>query len=112
MRDTSPRAAICSAHAGLAMATTASGRNVGRTWRSPSSCSRRWCSSGSVAASVVQSTSMLKRSRSARRELRAGELLLQVVVDPLRALAVEALVHAEHLDQLGGEPQAGRRAAE
>ncbi len=49
------------------MLTTASGRKVGST-RPPQPDSRmaRWCSSESVAASVVHNTSMLKRSNSAR----------------------------------------------
>jgi hypothetical protein len=47
-----------------------------------------------------------------RRVLAARESLLQVVVQPLRALPVWLLGYAEHVNQLVGEPKTGRGTAE
>ncbi len=54
-------------HVGESTAKSASGRKVGITRPShPEAASARWCSSPSVAASVVASTSMPNVRKSAR----------------------------------------------
>jgi hypothetical protein len=48
----------------------------------------------------------------ARSKLGARELLCEMVIDPLRALAGQLLVNPEDVDELVLEPEAGRSAAE
>ena len=96
--------AISSAQPACRMSIARSGRNVGRTSPAQPDIRMRWChSSGSLAASVVHSTSILNRSNSLRGRNSGVERRDSMrVIDALRRCRSQRLVHTEDTLELVG----------